>query len=74
MDTLLKRDRRVLQELQRVGKGMCEIKVSDLAGVTAARARELITLSSCVQLGADGIVRQSDAGRAAFGPGGTVAA
>jgi hypothetical protein len=63
MDPLPKRDRRVLQELQRVGKGKGDIHISDLGSVTAARARDLIALCPDVELGADGVVRRSDAGR-----------
>lgn len=63
MDPLPKRDRRALQELQRIAKGLGEVRLADLH-VTAERARELIDSSPYVDLCDDGVVRQNDAGKA----------
>jgi hypothetical protein len=66
MDPLPKRERRVLQEIQRIGKGagVGEIRLADFAGVTAARAREIVDAYPYVDLCEDGVVRQNDSGRA----------
>jgi hypothetical protein len=62
-DALPKRERRVLQEVQRIAKGGGEIKLTGFAGVSAARARELIGSCPDVEIGDDGVVRQSEADR-----------
>lgn len=65
MDPLPKRERRALQELQRVGKGagVGDLRLADL-DVTAERARELVAESPYVELCDDGVVRQNAAGKA----------
>lgn len=59
-------ERRVLQEIQRIGKGtgIGDIRLSDLTGVTVARARELVDSHPYVDICEDGVVRQNAAGRA----------
>lgn len=65
MDHLPKRERRVLQEIQRIGKGagVGDTRLSDFKDVTAARARELIDSYPYVDICDDGIIRQNEAGR-----------
>lgn len=53
----------MIQELQRVGKGVGDLRLADL-DVTGERARELVAAYPYVDLCDDGVVRQNAAGKA----------